>query len=672
LSSALSALALLKTSWDYNRKDHLDSLMPHFATVVARKAFSRVDPEKMSRAFQAEWGWNIPVYVMQGLMARAESLGLINRSDRGDWIPVRERIADYEYRDAAAAAQEQIRNLAEAYAKYRETRSGDRIETAEAEKVLLAFLSQYDLEIVSGSRTGGLLETNPARGAELYSVGDFLLRCYSDRRDLFESARQLALAQVFASTLTVSNLDSYKGAIEGLCAYLDTRVILQALGIYGEDRMRWVREFLGNLRQRGAVLRVFDHTYDEMKTIIENCKPYVESASYNASIASHACRYFREVDASESDVEEFVLRLRGTLEALCIEYIDGAYDSSDNEFQIEEEALQKAIKSVYSEGNRGATHSPLDDTVHKDVRSIALVHRMRHGAKPQKLSEAQHVFVTTNSGLARASYNMEVEESGGGIVVPDAVRDVFLATLVWMQAPSGFEVIDASRFLADCHAAISVDDALVTRFLNKVESLRERGEIDDEAYYQLRMHRYALRVLGDVTLGDLDKVTDQTPLEVLARIEDRIRWEAEKKLRDEQEYHAASIAVLEAKILAGISRELEAEEKIRQLNTDVATTKSQHEVLVQTIAGWAASALAWPLFVVVVVCGLIAYFGDFFQGKPALQQFQKVFTFLFLVLSVLSLLNGFNIAGVRERLRSRFTAALSKRRIEPQPQEKVD
>jgi hypothetical protein len=42
------------------------------------------------------------------------------------------------------------------------------------------------------------------------------------------------------------------------------------------------------------------------------------------------------------------------------------------------------------------------------------------------------------------------------------------------------------------------------------------------------------------------------------------------------------------------------------------------------------------------------------------------------VLSLLSLLNGFNIARVRERLRSKLAAALSKRRIGSQPQEKVD
>ena len=499
-----------------------------------------------------------------------------------------------------------------------------------------------------------------AKGSDIYLVGDFLLQSHASRPELFESARQFALAQVFASTLTVGDLGTYTGSIAGLHVYLDTRVILQTLGVYGPERMAWVREFLAYLKDHGAAMRVFDHTYSETETILENCKPYVESGRYNASLASHACRHFHEIGASESDVEEFVLSMRPILEALDIEYFEGSYDAADNEFQLEEQSLREAIEKTYREGDSNRFRELNEDTIRKDVRSIALVHRMRQGAKPHKLSEAQHVFVTTNSSLARASRDVEIE-AGGGVVVPDAVRDVFLATIAWLQAPNTFEVVDASRFLADCYAAIGVDDTLVMRFLGKVEQLRNRGGINDEDYYQLRMHRYALRVLGDVTLGDLDNLTDDTPLEVLARIEDRIRRDAEETLRAEREEHSGIVAEYQSEVQASIAREHEAEEKIRQLNDDIATTKARQARLVDTIAGIAATALAWPLFVVVVTCGLAAYFGDFFQGRPLLQAIQRVVAFLFLILSLLSLANGFNIAGLRRRLKSRIAETLSKR-----------
>lgn len=660
MASPLAALALLKTNWDFNHDDFIDNLIPHFATAIVRQSITSLNAERMARAFRTEWGWRVPVYVMESLVGRAVSLGLLRKTELFEFMPNRDTVAKYDYSAAGTAAQAQVRALADAYAVYCRERGGEKVEAAEIEKALVAYLAQYDIEIISGSRTGGLLDVEVARGPELYSVGDFLLKCYSDRRDLFEIARQLALAQVFASTLTVRDLESYEGSIADLHVYLDTRVILQTLGIYGSDRKVWVQEFLTYLSDQGAQLRVFDHTYSETETILENCKPYVESGRYNASYASHACRYFRDSGASESDVEEFVLAMRPTLEGLGVEYFEGAYDSSDNEFQLEEVALQAAIEATYREANGSPNRVLNEDTVRKDVRSIALVHRMRQGARPQRLSEAQHVLVTANSSLARASYQLELEQSGGGVVVPDAVRDVFLATLAWLQAPSGFEVMDTSRFLADCHAAIGVDDVLITRFLAKVDLLRERGDISDEAYYELRMHRYALRVLGDVTLGDLDNITDNTPLEVLARLEDRIQWEAEQKLRAEQDAHSSSVASLQADIEAGAKRERDAEARISELDEEVAATKSQQEQLVDTISGWIASALAWPLLIIVVVLGVVAYFGDFFPGSPTLEAVQRASAFVLLAVGLLSFANGCNIAGVRNWLKRKIGSALSK------------
>jgi hypothetical protein len=668
LASSLAALALLKTSWDYNHKDFLDSLLPHFATAISRQSItSEVTADRMARAFRTEWGWNIPVYVMDALVSRALSLGLIRRTEWGDNLPNRDALAQHDYSSSAAIAEEQVKMLAAAYAEYRRSRGGGEAAASAPERELVAYFAQYDIDIISGSRPEGLVEAGAAKGSGLYLVGEFLLWCHENRKDLFETARQLALAQVFASTLTLQDLESYTGSIEGLHVYLDTRIVLQTLGVYGPERKTWVREFLAYLRTQGATLRVFDHTYAETEAILDNCKVFVESGNYNPSFASHACRYFREAGASESDVEEFTLRMRPELEALGVEYFEGSYDDQENEFQPEEQAVREAIEAVYYERDGSRPHYVNEETLRRDVRSITLVHRMRHGGRPHRLTDAQHVFVTTNSGLARASSKLEIEQSGGGVVVPDAVRDVFLATLAWLQAPSGFDVMDSARFLADCHAAIGVDDALVARFLGKVDQLRDRGDIGDEAYYELRMHRYALRVLGDVTLGDLDNVTDATPLEVLARIEDRIKREAEEKYRPDIEASSAAIAALTADNQASLQREAEAKEReaeakrrVDELTDQVGEAKDDQDRLVEAIASFVASALAWPLLGFLIILTAVAFFADLFPGHPVLQAIQRVCAFILAVLGILSLANGFNVAGVRGWLKRKVAARLSR------------
>lgn len=648
MSNALAALALLKLNWDYNRRDYFDSLLPLFATVLARRAYVRVDPDKMCRAFKNEWGWEVPHYVMQGLMARAQSVGLIEYSELGDWVPVHAALAERQRTDASAAAEAQVDRLADAYVEYCRARD-ETLERPDAVRLLLAFLAQYDLEVVSAHRNGGLLSFERATDAEIFSVGAFFLHCYSERKDLFEAARQLALAQVFVSTIS-AGVEGYDGTVEGLFVYLDTRVLLQALGVYGDDRKTWVREMFADLRHKGARLRVFDHTFEETESILANCKPYVSSVDYNPSLASHACRYFREIGATESDVEEVVIGLRASLEEIGVEYFQGEYDPKDNEFQIGEEDLRTAILESYRA--RGGLRVLNDETIRRDVRSISLVHRMRHGMKPHRLSEAQHVFVTANAGLARAAYDVQVAEDGQGVVIPDVVKDAFLATTLWLQAPSEFEVVDTSRFLADCHAAMEVDDELVARFLGKVDQLKERGELTEAQYYELRMHRYAMRVLADATLGDLDNVTDDTPLEVLARIEDRLREEAEQKYREEHAAHLASVSALEAQLRDHEREQEDAAEHIADLQRQVTDSREEQSQIVDAIAGLAAGVLVFPLALVFIVASAFAFFFDAATESRFVQVSLKATSIVLLSAGLLSLLTGFNVLGLKRRVQS--------------------
>lgn len=183
-----------------------------------------------------------------------------------------------------------------------------------------------------------------------------------------------------------------------------------------------------------------------------------------------------------------------------------------------------------------------DQTIQRDVQSIAAVHKLRKGTRPQNIKQAEHIFITTNSPLAYANINCEKEEYGQGFYIPACVTDTFVGTLIWLKDPHKVMEINERKIIAEICAALQPSEVLLKRYLTEVEKLRNDEKISEDDYILLRDSQVARELLTEETLGDPDKYMPKTPIEIL----DKIRKEAYDRYMREKKEHGTTRNILES------------------------------------------------------------------------------------------------------------------------------
>ena len=92
---------------------------------------------------------------------------------------------------------------------------------------------------------------------------------------------------------------------------------------------------------------------------------------------------------------------------------------------------------------------------------------------------------------------------------PLALVDHDFTTLTWLKKPLAAPALPRLQVIADCHAAMEPSASLWQQYVREVESLQERGDISEQAYYVLRFSSEARQALMARTLGDTRKLRDK-------------------------------------------------------------------------------------------------------------------------------------------------------------------
>ena len=96
---------------------------------------------------------------------------------------------------------------------------------------------------------------------------------------------------------------------------------------------------------------MYNHSYDEMQQILFGARTWVESAEYDPFMASEATAYFRSINATQNDVDEFSSDLRNKIGGLNIEILGVEYEADNHSSVIDERELTERIIERYKEQN---------------------------------------------------------------------------------------------------------------------------------------------------------------------------------------------------------------------------------------------------------------------------------------------------------------------------------
>lgn len=550
MSRTIATLALIKVQSDHLKKDYLEIFIPFVATLIRRKNYESISTgtngiNMLCRDFREEYGLVIPFQPMLTLLNRARKRNIIKK-ELNAFKPVHDNVIKYDFTDISREVESKQIHVIDSFIRYCESNYQEAISREEAETTFICILKAFDKDILFASEARSALPEVKELQKYKFLFCSYLKYVYSSEPDVFKFINDLALGHILASALLYAmEFKLLEGKFGNIKFYFDSPFIFRLLGVEGHERKSVCTEFIEMLNKSGSEYFIFEHVLDEVMSIIDGARTWIDRQDYDPSKASTALRYFVERGYTKSDIERFSINVRNVLQESKIAVLPSTGIPFDSLHQLNESRLKECILDVYRSHSRYFDEFDKQFTIDRDVKSISFIYTLRKGILPRSIKESGHIFVTTNSSLAIANRRFELAEYGDNFYIPLCVTDVFLGTIIWLQYPLKVESINQRKFIADCYASLQPDILMIKKYIAEIEKLEKDGTVRPDECYLLRSSLVARELLMEKAKGDPDNITDKTPLEILEEIKSDIKRDASGKYNKEVIAHTKTKEELE-------------------------------------------------------------------------------------------------------------------------------
>jgi len=539
MKSAFSSFALIKNSFD-GGEDYIGAYTPLLLQLFMVKSYTRVTVEMICTDFEVEYGFAIPRHPMETILNRMKPQYL-TKNGLTISLNVTEVRKNAEKLDFRTELQKYDR-LIDSFIRFcEEFQSQVKISRDEADSLFTDFLKEHDLDVIFATGDNETLSLLSSKIEVSESDKRFLINRYINMlmRDGGEQADyvlQCAVGHNYASTILYREFTNIRG--KGACAnyYLDAGILFDLTGINGNFRKKTAIEFLAMLRKKGSKLYVFRHNYAEFLKIIENCLNWIDNKYYDPDRASRALRFFKDEGSTAADINLFIANIPITLEKNQIDFAETIDPNNKQEYQISREAFKDILLNFYKANGHYIETDEKESTVEIDITSVENIYKFRGGIIPTNLNDAAHVLITTNTGLAYISAVFDRKEfKRDYFTIPTVLTDTLVGTFIWVQEPAKIvESFNKSKLIAYTNAVISPKPNLLRKFTQTVEIAKHDtvNPISEESALLLLENSIARYLLADKTLGDPDRITSQTPYEVLEELRHFLVVEEKRKTKE--------------------------------------------------------------------------------------------------------------------------------------------
>ena len=552
---------MLQVNWEAGRSDYIDNFVP-FVLDCLRTMRPEVALPELHSTMLERFGLNLPRAALKTILQRCVRAGYL-RKDHGIYYIERTKVDAQPGHGAVRAESE--RRQAALVATLRTYCQQEHDTSWTDEEANIALLDFVRLEVVSLlALVVSQQPIPPAAQAVPHShflISSFVAHLHKQDHDGFVSLCGLVKGSMLANALLYPDLGAVQRRFVQTDVYFDTKVVLQVLGLEGEEQAKPLQELLFLLREQGAQLRCFQKTIEEVRGALHGLSEDLTYSQRRERRSSAMLEYFLAQGRGAADVELIAARLEEYLQELSIIPIEApthALQLGLDEGRLTD-ALQKRVGYV---SERARQH---------DLDALTAIYRLRRGTFPAHLEDSRALFVTSNEALVEASSRYFRDEFDRKDAFPCCVTDHLLTTLVWLKQPQRAPTLPENRLIADAYAALNPSEELWKRYLDRIATGQIDGQINAENYVLLRYATSAKRELMNLTLGDSDAFVDGTIEQVLARARAEVQAEALDELERQQQARA------QAEEQARLAQR-SADDQVAQVRAaEQATLKSTHE-----------------------------------------------------------------------------------------------
>jgi hypothetical protein len=594
----LIGFAILRANWDRNEQTFVDNFIPFVADCLRDvREGETVSPGEVRACVLKRYGIELPHLALKTILNRAVRRGLADRRNN-KYAPKPEALKGAPLARRREDVAREIESLISRLVVHVSERHGEDWSRDRAESALRNFVENWSVPLLRQSLGGFAAEGSWLEQRETdYLIGGFVLELREQDPDGFRYLESLVKGSMLTAGLYLDQ-GRFDQQFTQLTAYLDSPFLLSLLGVHGEEEGAAAKEMMQLAKELGVETACFADTLSEVRGVIQGtARDMRDRRRRGGQRRLHSRVVTAGLSASQLDeladrAEEILakfgigLRARPTTSAAA------------TDLAVLSDLLQEHIGYLS------------DTTRDHDMKCLAAINEIRKGQVQVQLERARAIFITSNPKVVAAAAQHFCSPRDP-LQVPVAMMDHEFATLLWLKKPTAAPDLPWKQLIADCHAALNPDDGLWNRYLDEIEELAERDDIDEQTYYLVRHGNEARSALMDRTRGRSDKLDQRSVHEIVehakhtisapekARAEDAERraGEAEARARAEQ-----------ARAMAAVEQEREAGQRAAQAADRRARAETAADAA-QSVAERLARVVARVVYGLAVAAVVIAVFG---------------------------------------------------------------
>lgn len=525
--NVLISTALICSMWDKHNKDTLDLMTPFLTYSIAKKTNlgQQLNIGEITDFFKSEFGYEtIPHNVILAMLNRLSPEVLSKKQGHFTLVTSLDKdLLDFEKRHTLYKERRNKVGLAlSGYLNENVSNLSTPFDCDTALSALIGFFVVKGLVVARTPEQLSLIKKGSSDKVD-YCIARFIIDEHKKESEIFDYILDMVKGFFVSTAISFQpeNLTLPHSKFKNLRCYLDTRVIIDALGLRLQSGQKAAQELLNMLLAEQATLYCYEHTVTEIRDII---KAYRNSLmNPKGRDTYNTLEHWDEQNYTIEQVNRYLTLLNKKIEALHIEIVPSParLDSWIKGLKVEKFKKHLKAKVQY--------HS--DSAYENDVLSVMGVMRIRNGYTSTELEKCEHIFVTTNAPLISV---LETCLKTAVESVPPVILDTTMSSIVWFKCCNSHKDYPKYKLIENAMLALEPTNTLLKDLYHEVDLLVAEGGITEDEASIIRTDIQLKRELTDVVKGDASLVDRNQIINMKERL--RARYIGENK-QDVEEHH---------------------------------------------------------------------------------------------------------------------------------------
>lgn len=515
--------AMLASYLSVEEKDYLTLIKPFLLNCLPVELGIKIEIEDIQESLNKEYNLDILCNVVEKLLQKCckQKNGAYVKKENGSYY-LNKVFDSTKFEENKQKIKKSLNDVITELQKYlTEEKKLSGITQDVVNKNLSIFFDTYNYAIYENTERANGITIGDSSTKSNYYIAQFILREYNKNSVLFDYIMEIIKGTLVAKSIyyfMYEDNNTSKNQIAGTSFYLDTRLLIEALGLNSLQEQRAMKELMKIIIDNGGYLKTFNYYIEELQGIIYK---YIKDPESRLSLSLNK---FSIEKYSTIDIKAYLDTLETRISdigIICEEKPDYEENLNSQQWHIDYTELRNELSNNID--YRGGVKDYFPDSLIHDADSIEAIAFLRGKTKKCSIMDCKSIFVTNNRDIVNVVHNLYYKDRFKKGEISFVITDIDLTAMLWLSTFGNQSELPKLKLLENVYAACAPSNAVMKAFLTRIKTMEENSKISKETALLLRTQYSMVDDLVEITNNSSENINDKTVMEMQSRLVNRER-----------------------------------------------------------------------------------------------------------------------------------------------------